>query len=183
MTSPIPFTLLTAFSSSIHGGNPAAVVFLDLNLPTATFAGIARNLNQPMTAFLSATPLPSGNEKVAAFGVRWFTSFDWESPICGHASLAAARAVFDRSDLVSEKVEIIELHTLTHGIVTARKAEGGFIEIQLPAGDLEEVSPSEKVKLSEVLAKAFGRTVAINYIGKGGKGFEHCKMLNEYMCQ
>jgi len=92
MTSVAPFTLLTAFSSSIHGGNPAAIVFLDLNLPTATFAGIARNLNQPMTAFLSATPLPSENEKVAAFGVRWFTPSGWESPVCGHASLAAAQA-------------------------------------------------------------------------------------------
>ena len=180
MTSIASFTLLTAFSSSIHEGNPAAVVFLDdLNLPTATFAGIARNLNQPMTAFLSVRPFPSGNEKTAAFGVRWFTPTGWESPVCGHASLAAAQAVFERSDLVSEKVEAIELHTLTHGIVTARKAEGGFIEIQLTAGDVEEVSQSEKDKLSEVLAKAFGRAVVIEYVGKGGKGFEHCKIPND----
>jgi PhzF family phenazine biosynthesis protein len=178
MTSVAPFTLLTAFSSSIHGGNPAAVVFLldDPDLPIATFAGIARNLNQPMTAFLSARSFPSGDEKVAAFGVRYFTSTGWESPMCGHASLAAAQAVFERADLVSEKVEVIELHTLTHGIVTARKAEGGFIEIHLAAGDVEEVSQSEKDKLSEVLAKAFGRMVVIEYAGKGGKGFEHCKM-------
>jgi hypothetical protein len=63
--------------------------------------------------------------------------------------------------------------------MTARKVEGGFIEIQLPANGVEEVSPYQKAKLSEMLAKAFGSTVAINYIGKGGKGFEHCKMLKE----
>jgi len=53
------------------------------------------------------------------------------------------------------------------------------MEIQLPAGNIEEVSENENDKLSEVLAKAFGRTVAIRYAGKGGKGFEHCKMSYE----
>jgi PhzF family phenazine biosynthesis protein len=178
MTS-VPFTLLAAFSSSINGGNPAAVVFMDLESPTSTFEGIARNLNQPMTSFLSKTPLPSKDEKVAAFGIRWYTPSGHEAPLCGHASLAAAQAVFDRSDLASGAVEVIELHTLTGGIVTARKVEGGFIEIQLPAGEVEEVFAEEKVKMSEMVAKAFGRTVSINYVGKGIKGFEHCKVQNE----
>jgi PhzF family phenazine biosynthesis protein len=171
----VPFTLLTAFSSSINGGNPAAVVFIDLNVPTSTFAGIARNLNQPMTSFLSKTPLPSKDEKVAAFGIRWYTPSGHEPPLCGHASLAAAQAVFERPDLVSGTVEAIELHTLTHGIVTARKVEGGLIEIRLPAGEVEEVVGEEKVKISEIVTKAFGRTVSINYVGKGTKGFDHCK--------
>ena len=175
MSTTVPFTLLTAFSSSVHKGNPAAVVFLDLNLATDTLAGIARNLNQPITTFLSSAPLPSKNEAVAAFGVRWFTPSGLEVPLCGHGTLAAAEAVFGRSDLVSE-VDIVELQTLTRGIMTARKVGGRFIEIQLPATTVEEVSLDDKVKLSETFAKAFGRTVAINYIGKGGKGFEYCKI-------
>ena len=177
MASVVTFTLLTAFSSSVHGGNPAAIVFHDRDLSTSTFAGIARNLNQPMTAFLSAKPLPIGNneEKVVAFGVRWFCSSGWEFPLCGHATLAAAKAVFERSDLAFAEARIVELHTLTCGIVTARKVEGGLIEIQLPAGNVEEVSPDEQTKLSEVFTKAFGRKLVINHIGKGGIGFEHCK--------
>lgn len=55
------------------------------------------------------------------------------------------------------------------GIMTARKVEGGFIEIQLPATTVEEVSLNEKTKLLELFAKALGKTVAINYTGKGGK--------------
>jgi hypothetical protein len=73
-------------------------------------------------------------------------------------------------------VEIIELHTLTCGIVTARKVQGGLIEIRLPASNVEEVSPDEKTRLSEVFSKAFGRKLGINYIGRGGMlGFEHCE--------
>jgi len=54
-------------------GNPAAVVFLDLNLPIDTLAGIVCNFNQRITTLLSQTPLPSSNDTAAAFGVRWFT--------------------------------------------------------------------------------------------------------------
>lgn len=173
-----PFNLLTAFSSSIHGGNPAAVVFLDLNLEADTLAGIAHNFNQPITTFVSPVPLPSKNATVAAFGIRWFTSSKVEPPICGHGTLAAAKAVFDRPDLVSERVDTIEFHNPKGGIMAARKVEGGFIEIKLPATTVEEVSPNEKTKLSEMLARAFGRTLAINYVGKGVKTFRHCKILN-----
>jgi predicted PhzF superfamily epimerase YddE/YHI9 len=87
MSNTVAFTLLTAFSLSVHGGNPAAVVFLDLNLPTGTLAGIARNLNQPITTFLSPTPLLSKNDTVAAFGVRWFLPSSLEASICGHGTL------------------------------------------------------------------------------------------------
>jgi PhzF family phenazine biosynthesis protein len=179
MSNVVPFALLTAFSSSVHGGNPAAVVFLDLNLPTDTLGRIARNLNQPITTFLFPTTLPSNNDTVAAFGVRWFFPSSKEIPLCGHGTLAAAKAAFERSDLVPGGVDIIELHTSTRGIVTARKIEGGLLEIQLPAASVEEVSPDDKIKYSAMLDKAFRRTVAVNYIGKGRKGFEYCEMSNE----
>ncbi|KAF8226325.1 Diaminopimelate epimerase-like protein [Tricholoma matsutake] len=172
MSSIIPFTLLTAFTSSAYGGNPVAVVFLDRSLPTDTLAGIARNFNQPMTTFLFPTPLVSKSDTVAAFGVRWFTP-NLETPLCGHATLAAAKAVFERPNLVPGVVDTIELHTVKGEVVSARKVEEGFIEIQLPAATVEEVSLDQKTRYSEILAKAFGRQVVVNYVGKGGRGFEY----------
>ena len=180
MSRTVPFFLLTAFSPSIQGGNPAAVVFLDLNVPADTLAEIARNLNQPITAFLSPTPLRPTSDKVVDFNVRWFTPV-CEAPLCGHGTLAAARAIFERPDLVTDSVEVVQLHTLTSGVVKARKVEGGFFEIQLPAGNQAEVSPDEKVKFMEMLSNAFGREVAVNYIGKGSDSFDHCTTLRPWM--
>jgi len=176
MASSLPFVLLTAFANHSSGGNPAAVVFLQHDLPTKILQNIAQNLNQPITAFVS-TPLGSKNDGTATFGIRWFT-VDIEIPICGHGTLAAAKAVFTRHGLVSEKVEVIEFLTVSHGVVTARKIDGGWIEIQLPSTIVEELSLDEKNGLQPMVAKAFGKdSIAVNFIGKGGKGFEHCLMV------
>ncbi|KAF8079024.1 hypothetical protein FPV67DRAFT_1648599 [Lyophyllum atratum] len=102
-----------------------------LTLPTKTLMNIAENLNQPITAFLSASPIPSNDPKIVAFNVRWFTSTRQEIALCGHGTLAAAKGVFDRDD-VAEDIEAIEFHTLTRGVMTARRRQGGFIEIELP---------------------------------------------------
>ncbi|KAG5351806.1 hypothetical protein C0989_004843 [Termitomyces sp. Mn162] len=103
------------------GGNPAAVVFTDLNQSEEIFKNIAQNFNQPITAFVSYQPLtPSADRpsKAVAFSVRWYTASRTEVPLCGHGTLAAAKGIFERAD-VAQDTEIVELHTFAHGVVTA----------------------------------------------------------------
>ncbi|KAG5647673.1 hypothetical protein DXG03_008396 [Asterophora parasitica] len=164
------FLLLTAFSNAIDGGNPAAVVFTDMSLSKDTFMDVAQNLNQPVTAFLSASPLPSREAKTVAFSVRWFTSSRQELPLCGHGTIAAAKAVFSR-DNVTKDVEILKFHTLTRGIMTARRRQGGFIEIELPSTNVVDASPEEYARLSALVLRAAEGAV-IKHIATGGKGFE-----------
>lgn len=101
-TQAVPFTLLTVFASTSSCGNPAAVVFLSadsappdsksIQWPASeTLQGIAANLNQPITVFIS--PRNPAVAQEASFDVRWFTSMT-EVRINGHGSIAAASAPF-----------------------------------------------------------------------------------------
>ncbi|KAJ6601276.1 hypothetical protein DFH09DRAFT_1127334 [Mycena vulgaris] len=170
MPRTFPFYVVAAFSKGPFQGNPAAVVFIDEHLETDTLMKIAVNFNQPITSVVGAQ-IPTTDEKVAAFSIRWFSAGLKEVPLCGHGTMAAARAIFERG-LVKDSVEVIEFHTATAGVMKARKI-GTDLEIRLPSGVVAEV-PSEKIpKVKEALAKAFGKEVSINYIGAGDKGFEH----------
>ncbi|GLB35775.1 putative phenazine biosynthesis-like protein [Lyophyllum shimeji] len=170
------FWLVTAFSNAVDGGNPAAVVFLDMATPIDTLEQIAVNLNQPIVSFVSASPLPSPAPKTVAFDVRWFIVNKEEVPLCGHGTLAAAKAVFDRDD-VPKDTEVIEFHTRTRGIMTARRLPGGFIEIELPSGKSVDVSAAEHARISKVVTRAIGREVTIDRIQSGVDAFEHYLLL------
>jgi len=126
---------------------------------------------------VSSSPLPSKDEKTVSFGIRWFTPADCEAPLCGHGTIAAAKAVFERSDLVTDAIEVIEFHTLTHGIMTARKVKGDLIEIRLPAANQIEVVGEEKTEISQNLVRMFRKNLAINYIGKGVGNFDHTLLV------
>jgi len=172
MTSPTPFWLLTVFSADVDGGNPAAVVFMDLTRPADVYANIAHNFNQPITTFLA--PLSLEHKDKLAFSIRWFTPNLQELQLCGHGTLAAAKIVFESN---RHSIDELEFHTLSGGILTARKCEGGFIELYLKPAEEVTVSLDEQSRLYSVLARTFGREVAVNYIGCGGEGYEHCNIL------
>ncbi|KAG6872492.1 hypothetical protein C0995_009354 [Termitomyces sp. Mi166 len=169
------FLLLTAFSNTSTGGNPAAVVFTDLRQSEETLKGIAQNLNQPITAFVSDRPLspsPDGPSKSVAFSVRWYAPSRHEVPLCGHGTIAAAKAIFERPD-VAKDTEVVELHTSAHGVVTATKRPGGRIQIEIPTTETQEVSREEFARISKVLNETSGRELKIEHIAIGGKGFEY----------
>ncbi|KAG6896374.1 hypothetical protein C0992_008743 [Termitomyces sp. T32_za158] len=169
-----PFVLLTAFSNSLTGGNPAAVVFTDLSQPEKTFEDIAQNLNQPITAFVSDQPLPRSPDRPScvAFSVRWYTASRTEVPLCGHGTLAAAKAIFERTD-VAQDTKIVELHTLTRGVFTAIRRPGGLFQIEMPAAETQQVPPEEFTRISKILNEASGRELKIEFIATGGEGFEN----------
>ncbi len=74
-----------AFTNKIFGGNPAAVVMLNENLPNSILLEIAKENALSETAFI----LPANDSYI----LRWFTP-DLEMDLCGHATLASAHVLF-----------------------------------------------------------------------------------------
>ncbi|MEU9130984.1 PhzF family phenazine biosynthesis isomerase [Kitasatospora sp. NPDC048540] len=80
-----------AFTADPDGGNPAGVVLDDTGLDDATRLAVAAELGYSETAFLA--PAAAGGR---SFTVRYFSP-KAEVPFCGHATVAAAVAVAERT--------------------------------------------------------------------------------------
>ena len=106
MSTKVPCRLLhlDAFASKIFGGNPAAVVLIPRGseLPDHVMASVAAELNLSETSFVSASG-PAGS---GAYSLRWFTP-TVEVALCGHGTLAAARAL----RLEGEDAEVLHFFT------------------------------------------------------------------------
>ena len=75
-----------AFTNKIFKGNPAAVCPLEEWLSDEVMLSIASENNLSETAFVNVDSSP--------FFIRWFTPIT-EVDLCGHATLATARILFD----------------------------------------------------------------------------------------
>lgn len=172
-----PFHLVAAFTSSPYGGNPAAVVFLDVSSPKDLLGKISQNLNQPIITFISPDPVPSTDPQVLKYLARFYVSNGKEVPICGHGTLAASELIFSMPT-TQAAIHTIQYTTgeLTGGAtLIATKWEDGFIQIDLPSTVPGHVSDEEKARLKTHVDKAFGRDVKINDIKTGGKVYEQCR--------
>ena len=88
---------MDAFTDECFGGNPAAVCPLEKWLPDDIMLSIASENNLSETAFVNINTSP--------FAIRWFTP-TMEVDLCGHATLATARILFD--EYVSSGINEIE---------------------------------------------------------------------------
>jgi predicted PhzF superfamily epimerase YddE/YHI9 len=84
----IPLYVVDAFAERPFNGNPAAICVLEAWLPEATMQAIAAEMNLSETAFLVLTE--------QGWHIRWFTP-TLEVDLVGHATLAAAFVIFERS--------------------------------------------------------------------------------------
>lgn len=82
----LPIYQIDAFADKPFQGNPAAVCPLVSWLPDETLQAIAEENNLAETAFFV--------EEEDGYQIRWFTPIR-EVNLCGHATLAAAHALFD----------------------------------------------------------------------------------------
>jgi len=139
---------IDAFASAPFKGNPACVVEpFDLWPSDAWMQALAAENNQAETAFLLKTADP------ARFGLRWFTPAI-EAPLCGHATLAAAHALFAELD-----VEVGELAFDTLSGELRVKRDGERLEMDFPA------DPPRRVETPEGLAEALGADVVETWAG------------------
>ncbi len=80
------FFLVDAFTDTIFKGNPAGVMVVDDFGPQKKMQEIANFFGFTDLAFIKHV---SDNQ----FAIKWFSPLD-ESPICGHATIAASHVVF-----------------------------------------------------------------------------------------
>jgi predicted PhzF superfamily epimerase YddE/YHI9 len=113
---PVVFelTVVDAFTATPFAGNPAAVTVLDAFPDDERMAAIAGEMNLAETAFV--VPRADGSHDL-----RWFTP-TVEVDLCGHATLASAHVLGGDASF----------HTRS-GVLTCRRASGGWIEMDLPA--------------------------------------------------
>ena len=182
MSKAAHFAWVTAFTTNVYAGNPAAIVFLDPHLPLDVLGKIARNFNQPVTSIVSPTSDASDNDKTITRHIRYMVSNGNELPICGHGTLAAAKVLFMQLGPGQENVDTIHFRCLSGARLVAIKREDGFIEIECPSGVPVNVSSEEETRLTSFVNKAFGREVLINSIRRGGPGaYHHCKYIQGYL--
>ncbi|MGH2469087.1 MAG: PhzF family phenazine biosynthesis protein [Chloroflexota bacterium] len=129
-----------AFTDHAFGGNPAAVCLLESAVADAGWMqAVAAELNLAATTFVA----PSNDDRL---GLRWFSPTT-ELELCGHGTLAAAHALFERGEAARDEA----LHfTSRSGVLTARRS-GALIEMDFAA------EPSAPATAPRELLDAFDR--------------------------
>lgn len=118
----LPIYQVDAFTGKVFAGNPAAVMPLEYWLDDVTLQAIAMENNLSETAFL--VPCERGYE------LRWFTP-TVEVDLCGHATLAAAHALFEHRDHPGEEVRF----QTRSGELPVRR-DGTLLTLDFPATGL-----------------------------------------------
>jgi PhzF family phenazine biosynthesis protein len=117
----IPIFQIDAFTSKVFKGNPAAVCLLGEPRPAEWMQKVAAEMNLSATAFV--VPRQDGG-----LDLRWFTPAI-EVPLCGHATLASAHALWETGRLARDKEA--RFHTLSGWLIT--RHNGDRIEMDFPA--------------------------------------------------
>ena len=137
-----------AFTDQLFKGNPAAICPLDAWLPRETMQSIAAENNLAETAFF----VKNG----ADFDLKWFTP-TVEVDLCGHATLATAKILYE---VLGYPDEVIRFHT-NSGLLTVRR-DGDLLTLDFPADEPEAISPA----FQEELTAALGVAPLAVYVGK-----------------
>jgi PhzF family phenazine biosynthesis protein len=121
---------IDAFTSRPFGGNPACIVEPLSEWPdTAWMQALARENNAGATAFIVRGDVPH------RFSLKWFTA-SVEVPLCGHATLAAAHALFNETDLTGEAIAF----ETASGPLSVRQTSDG-LEMDFPAQAATRIPP------------------------------------------
>ena len=118
----IPIYYIDAFTDKLFSGNPAAVVFSDIN-DTQLMQNIAAENNLSETAFI--------REEDGKYFIRWFAP-SCEIDLCGHATIASAFVFFK---YINPEASIFEVHSIKHGILKVSK-EDEFLFLDFPKDDI-----------------------------------------------
>ncbi len=132
----LPIYQIDAFTQQLFSGNPAAVVPLPRWLPDTVLQAIAAENNLAETAFV----VPQGMDYL----LRWFTP-ETEVRLCGHATLAAASALFRHRH---PDRQVLRFSTLSGWLTVSQ--EGERLSLDSP------ILPAEPVATPPALSAALG---------------------------
>lgn len=124
-----------AFTSEAYKGNPAAVCLVDRKLEDEVMQDIASEMNLSETTFVQ--PLEGGSlTGTAQYSIRWFTPRT-EVPLCGHATLAASKVIFDCTGFERDRI----VFKYMSGQLESRRHAKGFT-LDFPSDEPMEPGPS-----------------------------------------
>jgi PhzF family phenazine biosynthesis protein len=121
-----------SFTDRPFKGNPAGVCVLEKSISEQLMQSIANEMNLSETAFV----VPRAEANVAEqseFDLRWFTPTA-EVDLCGHATLATARVLFDP---YAVKAPAIRFFTKSGELIVSKKGER--LSMDFPVDLTEEV--------------------------------------------
>lgn len=121
--------IVDSFTDKPFEGNPAGVCILESDLSDDKMLKIAQELGLSETAFIKET------EHKNRFSIRFFSP-KMEIPLCGHATLAAAKVVLEGGgkNLSFRSVQNVDLDI---------RAVGDLIEMQFPRYSVASAEASE----------------------------------------
>ena len=146
----LPIFQVDAFTSELFAGNPAAVMPLDAWLEDSLLQNIASENNLSETAYLVK------NDE--GYDLRWFTPGQ-EVDLCGHATLAAAHALFEH---LGHGGDVVRFHTRSGELVVTRSTDG--LTLDFPA------SEAEPVDVDVAICNALGATASEALVVAGNPG-------------
>ena len=114
-----------AFTDKLFSGNPAAVIFSDIN-DTNLMQSIAAENNLSETAFI--------NKKSGTYNIRWFAP-SCEIDLCGHATLASAFVYFN---FIEPSANNIRFLSLKNGFLDVNK-KNNILYLDFPKDKLAHV--------------------------------------------
>jgi len=123
----IEITVVDAFTDSVFGGNPAAVIITDKWLSDDLMQSIAAENNLSETAFLVS-------EDASTYQIRWFSPLT-EIAFCGHATLASAFVLFKKQ----AELGGIKFSAKAVGELLVEKTEAGMVQMDFPNTKPEKV--------------------------------------------
>lgn len=122
------FFHIDAFAERALAGGPAAVMPMEAFPDAAEMQAIAAENNLAETAFI----VPTGP---GVWDLRWFTP-ELEVPLCGHATLASAHAIYAMGHEGAE----IGFDTAS-GRLTVKRLDDGRLEMDFPAQPPKRIDP------------------------------------------
>ncbi|MEE9372185.1 MAG: PhzF family phenazine biosynthesis protein [Saprospiraceae bacterium] len=135
--------IVDSFTNEAFKGNPAGVCILDDNISDDTMLSIAQELGLSETAFIAQL------EKINSYSIRYFSP-KMEIPLCGHATLAAAKVLFESTNL-------LDIHFYNNqDLELYVKEEGSTILMEFPT---YKTTPSQA---PPALLKALGIENVVN---------------------
>jgi len=103
--------IVDSFTDQPFKGNPAGVCLLDEELEKNTMFSIAKELGLSETAFVIKQTEPN------QYSIRYFSPV-MEIPLCGHATIASAKVIFNNSNIQEiyfKNIQGIDLHVTRNG--------------------------------------------------------------------
>jgi PhzF family phenazine biosynthesis protein len=144
--------IVDSFTDQPFKGNPAGVCLLQKELSENQMLSIAKELGFSETAFISKIDNKSN------YSIRFFSPV-MEIPLCGHATLASSKVIFQ-----NESFEEINFHNIQKLQLNIKK-EGEFIKMEFPIyNTIDATTPKELLDalgINEITNSEFNKETKI----------------------